>query len=1636
MKRVVPCRSGRRGDRRLCLERMELRNLFAAWDAGAAPNNSYGAPSNWIPDGVPPSNASIIWKNQANPALTSFDVELDVNRTVKNLTAQVAKQTLDLKGRNFTVSNTVGAAQTKFMLNGVPFGNPAVWTIKSSAGAGSFRAGNFSVQSGLEVLIERGATLHVKDTLLYVQSGGVLSVAADGAAILDKGYHIYPQGTIRAWQGGGWKAQAPGVSRGKVEINGTGGLGRVELDGDFEQVAPGTIETGIDGPVAGSGYDVFAVGDYDADGIGGNVSLGGSIDVSLGFQPDAWSVGTAGDYFSVITATGTLTGSLDSANLPDVSSQGLRWQVIYDRTDLYDTCLSSDFPGLFPATEDGQPWVGNGLKEVVLLLVEAETPDLKPVSAAPTGPNVLQFQHLTQDGPTGSYHAQLLAGSTVLQTVSVSGNATSTTFSVPTSPGGGSLLSGSESLTFRLDSQVGTCSATFGEVLETDELNNRLTIHSLSASDTSGDETPGGEVVFAVTMSQPSTLAVTVGFETQIDTSGTFPAAAGDFGATSGVLEFAPGETSKAVTVSIADDAVYENDETFRLRLFDPVNAFFFDADNHVVAEKVVLGTILDDGDRPHVNAHEDVSVDEAAGTLTLLATLSNASEREVVVAYATANITASAGVAPAGDYVAASGNLTFAPNATTASVTVAVTTDSLDEANETFAVNLSSATNAVLDDASTVVTIVDDDGAPTISIADASGVSEGTAGTPANATLTLSLSAVSGQDVVVNVHTWDYTLTNPLGAATAGSDYTALSDFAVTIPAGSTTATVTVAILHDTVDEVTEEFFVGLSSPQNVQIADGEARVTISDNDAAPGLSVLDATFSEAEYGTFTVRLAQAAERTIVVNYATTAVSATDGDDYVGVTGALTFSPGQTETSISVATFDDAIDEVNETYYVNLLDPDPSDPNDVTLTDAQAVGTILDNEGAPQLVLIEAQGTYEDDGPMVFEVYRYGETSQTVTVDYATVAGSATAGGDYVAASGTLTFAPGQYLRTVTVGLVSDTVYEVQESFALELANPTNATLGNTAATGTILNDDNAPGISIADVTVNEAAGNAVLTVTLDNISAFPVSALFHTWDLSHVCPYCGPEGAPAKHGVDYTAAESGALTIAAGSTTGTITIPIASDSLYEYDEEFFVVLTNIENASVTDQEARVLISDDDPAPSIQVADASVGEGQWMAFAVSLSAPTARPIQVSYLTVAGTAIEGTDYGAAGPSTIEFPIGETAPTVEVWVQTIDDGVDEYDETFTLQLSNPSPSAVVLADATGTGTIVDDDVPLLSIFGTSAYEGQTVPVQIEVTMSLPSDKTIVVTYATSNGTAVAPGDYATASATVTFSPGGSLSQAITLTVNDDTVTGEEPETFTVALSAPTNGAGVYSPYGTATVYVYDNDPADPLFLDRPAREETSSDILSAADVERLAAAALVKWQRAGVRLATLQSRLDSVHFAVVDLPGAQLGAAVTGAILIDKDAAGYGWFVDATPLDSQEFDLVISRTERQSTLHAVASGAVDLLTVLAHELGHALGLSEATHDDEGLMAGAIGLGTRRDPDAHLAREIERQNRTPGGASGRGIRDAYFTALGRQVVQLHVETAERRLGVRPPGLLDGSDAAEELFAALDLDGMSVP
>ena len=437
------------------------------------------------------------------------------------------------------------------------------------------------------------------------------------------------------------------------------------------------------------------------------------------------------------------------------------------------------------------------------------------------------------------------------------------------------------------------------------------------------------------------------------------------------------------------------------------------------------------------------------------------------------------------------------------------------------------------------------------------------------------------------------------------------------------------------------------------------------------PEVSVGDASAPEGSGElAFRVRLSAAAAEPVLVDYGTVSGSAEGGSDYEEAFGTLTFAPGQREARIRVRLIDDAEDELDETLGVELYSA-----NGATLGDAEAVGTILDDDG-PELTISDASAPERDgetSGLLTFTIRLSAPSVQEVRGSLSTADRTAVAGADYRALDRGFSISAGAVTRMVYVVVLDDMLDEDDETFVLTVGDLRGATPTDVEAVGTIVDDDAPPGLMMADAAVREDAGEIGIPVRLSVPSGREVTVDYVTKDVT------------AAAGEDYEAA-AGTLTFAPGETGTTITVTVLDDELDENDETFSVELSGEENATVDVGSAVGTIEDDDAEPALSLSDARARENAGViGFAAVLETAAGRDLSWAVTTADGTAVAGEDYEA---QRTEFTIPAGATERVVRVPLVDDVFDEAEENFTVSLANPrEPTRPAL---TATGIIEDDD----------------------------------------------------------------------------------------------------------------------------------------------------------------------------------------------------------------------------------------------------------------------------------------------------------------------------------------------------------
>jgi hypothetical protein len=721
-------------------------------------------------------------------------------------------------------------------------------------------------------------------------------------------------------------------------------------------------------------------------------------------------------------------------------------------------------------------------------------------------------------------------------------------------------------------------------------------------------------------------------------------------------LNFIAGETSKTVSVTVNGDVFDEAHEKFSVRLTSAAGA--------TIADEYGTATVEDDEDS--YLAIDDVAVREGDSSTSVPfrifrtgSTSGSASVRWATVATGSA----SAGA----DYVAvASTPLTFAPGESAKTVSVPLIGDALDEANETFRVQLSSPLGAVLADDSATATIEDDD-ATYLSVDDVT-LTEGNVAQVAN--VTIRRSGKTSAASTVQLSTANETATGP-------DDYGAVPPTAVSFAGGETTKTVPVTVNGDTVDEANESFLVKLSIATGASISDDVAMITIVDDDGAitPGpatfLTVNDVSVLEANSGTtpatFRISRYGTTTGTSTVSWSTVNSSAVSGSDYVAEPATtVAFAAGETLKTVTVNVIGDNEDEANETFQVRL-----ASPTGAVLSDSTGVATVEDNEAT--FLRVDDTSVVEGHSgtrTATFNVRRSGSTAGTSTLTWRTADNTARAGEDYVAVqSKQLTFGPGKTTEALSVTVNGDGRDEDAENMNVWLGSPAGATLADSLGRITI-DDDDATYLAVNDVAVVEGeAGTTAANFTITRSGGTAATSTVE-WKTVTSTAY-------ATAGTDYVAVAADTVTFAPTETTKTVSVTVNGDPEAEPHERIGVALQRPSGAFVSDDLGiATIVADETSLVVNDVRLPGIADGTTLAalFTITRSGPLTATSSVQYATANGTATAGDDYTALPLTSVTFAPGETLKRVPVMINgTRDAGPDD---NFFLRLSSPVGAVIV------------------------------------------------------------------------------------------------------------------------------------------------------------------------------------------------------------------------------------------------------------------------------------------------------------------------------------------------------------------------
>ena len=699
-------------------------------------------------------------------------------------------------------------------------------------------------------------------------------------------------------------------------------------------------------------------------------------------------------------------------------------------------------------------------------------------------------------------------------------------------------------------------------------------------------------------------------------------------------------------------------------------------------------------------------------------------------------------------------------------------------------------------------------------------------------------------------------------GSATKDTDYSVGTSLAsITIPANSASGsgTMTITPTDDAVVEGDESITIPGTTSTAVGLSVTSASVTLTDDDktttgtpddkdsAVLSISGPASAVAEGSDASFTVTLSAAVAAEVKVAWSAPKGSdAAVGSDLSATSGTVTFAAGSaagaTQT-ITITATDDALSETAEGFTVTL-GTITSTLSEVSLKSGASSATATISASDPITVNISGPSSVDEGDATSSYTVSLSPTGVTptadLTVSYGTANGTATAGTDYTAKSGTLTFtnsAAGS--QTFSVQTTEDDVDEgTGETFTVSISSPsggggpTPSLATSATVTTTITDDDDAPsGITLSadPSSLGEDDGETTVTVTATlNGSTLPGSTTVTIGTLS---------GSATKD-TDYTVGTAlASITIPANTASGTgiMKITPTDDAVVEGDETITIPGSTSNEVGLSVASASVTLTDDDKTTtetpddkdsavlSISGPGSPVAEGSDASFTVTLSKSVAAQVEVAWSApLSADAAEGSDLSATS-GTVTFAANSAAgATQTITITAKDDALSETAEGFTVTLGTitstlSSQLGLKNGASSATATISASDPITINITGPSSVDEGDATTSYTVSLS-PSGVTptsdLTVSYGTAAGTATSGTDFTAKSGTLTFTSTAAGSQTFSVQTTEDDVDEGTGETFTVSISSPSGGGGPtpsLDTSATVTTTITDDDDASGITL---------------------------------------------------------------------------------------------------------------------------------------------------------------------------------------------------------------------------------
>ncbi|MCC9600963.1 Ig-like domain-containing protein [Stieleria sp. JC731] len=611
-------------------------------------------------------------------------------------------------------------------------------------------------------------------------------------------------------------------------------------------------------------------------------------------------------------------------------------------------------------------------------------------------------------------------------------------------------------------------------------------------------------------------------------------------------------------------------------------------------------------------------------------------------------------------------------------------------------------------------------------------------------------------------------------------------------IPAGATTATVSVDITNDLLSESTEmiELAIGAVAGVSAGVIPTHT-IRITDNDDVPTayFSATGGVFAEQDQKvTLVASLSEPAGRDVQIPVMFTG-SVTIGSDFQTPSSmVITVPAGATSSQFDLLLVDDTERELAENLIVEMQQPIGADLSTTSGQSTRAVVTIPQND-APEIRLDSAYRITSEDVSELYLTARLSAISdQAISVPYS-ISGTAENGEDFFLLDGSILFLPGSLESSLRVNINDDLIDEPIEYFAVQLEDPGTALLGTSRTIVTEILDNDIASVSFSTETIEAFEDESSITVNV--VLSNP---------LSQAVTIPIVVKGTAVEGIDYTLSTT-SVTFDPLETSKSITVNLLDDSLNEPTDNLYLQFGDVSGVAVGDlQQTAIVIRDEDPIIRLRQASFSVleSDSQYQIFA-TLSAPSNESITIPLL-YRGSATRGIDY--AGPSSITIPAGEVS--VSIGVSPINDVDFEGDEQ--IRVYAQSPTSGEFANSTVLTTVLRDDDEPQRLFWTVAEQTVVEGINyttLQVELTRPASETVSVGVEYIGGSARLGTDFIPTVHSVSI-PAGQTKALLDVIIEDDEQS-EYREDFRLKLINARNALLPVDPrLHYATVKITDNE----------------------------------------------------------------------------------------------------------------------------------------------------------------------------------------------------------------------------------------